>query len=119
MSLSQCGGGTHNDGTACGGQQLIQIVEEGTSLAGGAAANPDCGKMELPVMVQQLIKIAAEDGTHAGGAIANSDCGRRWYSQVLEQCLIWITAEDGNANGGEAANPDCGRRWHSSWWSSS
>ncbi len=44
LYLLHCGGGTPNDGTAYGGQQLIQIAEKGDSLAGGAAANLDCGR---------------------------------------------------------------------------
>jgi hypothetical protein len=36
---------------------LIQIVEEGGSLAGGAAAIPECGKMELPMIVQKISRL--------------------------------------------------------------
>jgi hypothetical protein len=72
-------------------QQLIQIAAEDGRLAGGAAANPNCGRR-----------------WHSRWWWSNSYFGlqQKIALSVLEQCLIRIMAEDGNLNGGEAANPD-------------
>jgi hypothetical protein len=58
LFLQHCRGDTPNDGTAYGGQQLVQIAEEGGNLAGGAQQLiPDCGKMEQPMMVQNISRL--------------------------------------------------------------